>query len=517
MPAGGYTSLERQHYGSTDSGTDQNDPSNREPEYRSQKNTQKGLPDVHQSASQSSENIPRNLEVIDPGVWTFRVCVIGLTFMWLTGIGVIAYGAVAQSILNSSADGYAPSYTLHKAVIPFVQLAVSFWVTILSDTAGLIHSTSLRWTLLASRKLTFNSNLRLFTSCSQSRVHWWPVNVVWAWSLVSSYACGAMLLVESVYNNSGQTYQLDMVSSYALIFLGLGLLGQASIATWALIVTDIPTWSTNPIQTAKVCQMQGWLAPLSRRTLLSVHDAQKFDEHDTPSLPKTRQGSLLKAHFRVRRTLIFVWVVALLGFLWFAAISIAYQVGGGPSLGPSWGSFSRSYTSDWSLLPDWKMVTAYLGISTSLGQDFYTFGPWIVCKYILTCAVLGSITINLHVVELLVQCSRDESLWRKAASSSGLGPRRYGAFTIAFLTWQTIALFVFKTIIHWIFSLAFGIYYEGIQLRIPQVCYTATTLSLTGTPGNLPCFVAAKGTSACYIWTSSVFSRLDRRLAVSDS
>jgi hypothetical protein len=35
---------------------------------------------------------------------------------------------------------------------------------------------------------------------------------------------------------------------------------------------------------------------------------------------------------------------------------------------------------------------------------------------------------------------------------------------------------VFKTVIHWIFSLAFGIYYEGIEIRIPQVCFTANVL-----------------------------------------
>ncbi|KAJ9601905.1 hypothetical protein H2200_013575 [Cladophialophora chaetospira] len=472
MSQGGYTPLGRRDYGST---TSKSNGEEVPKPYTHRQKTKRGLSDIQQIGSQSSENILQPLEVIDPGIWTFRVCLIGLTFMWLTGIGVIVYGAVAQSISDRSEDGYAPSYVHHKAVVPFVQLAVSFWVTALSDIAGLVHSTSLRFTLLASRKLTFNSNLRLFTSCPKSRVHWWPINFIWAWSLISSYACGSMVLVESVYSSADSGR--DMVSGYALIFLGFGLLGQASIASWALMVTKIPTWSTNPIHTAKVCQTQGWLASLSGRTMMSVHDAQHLEEHETPSLPKARQKSLLKAHFRVRRVLVLVWVVTLLGFLWFAAISIAYQVGGGPGhLGPTWGSFSRSYTNDWSLIPNWKDYTAFLGISTSLGQSFYTFGPWLVCKYLLTCAILGGITMNLHVVELLVQCSRDESLWRETSSTSGLGPRRYGAFSIAFLTWQTMTLFVFKTVIHWIFSLAFGIYYEGIEIRIPQVCFTANVL-----------------------------------------
>jgi hypothetical protein len=174
-----------------------------------------------------------------------------------------------------------------------------------------------------------------------------------------------------------------------------------------------------------------------------------------------------------------VWTVTLIAFLWFIAITVAYQVGGGPSMGPSWGSFSRSYTTDWSLIPDWIDTTAFLGISTSLGQSHNTFGPWLLCKYLLTCAFIGGITIDLHVVELLVQCSRDESLWRRAASTGGLGPSSHGAFHVAFTTWhQTICLFVFKTLIHWVFSLAFGPYWEGIEMRIPQVCYTAVALFL---------------------------------------
>ena len=480
MPHAGYTVVGRAPNENAPWDTDDQDGGDIVPQVFKRTNAKTRKASI---GSQYSENILPPLEVIESGKWTFRVCVLGLILCWLTAIGAIVSGAVVQSITSNSDDGYAPSFTRHGPLTAFVQLAVSFWITAVSDIAGLVHSTSLRFTLLASRKLTFNSNLRLFTSCTNSPVHCWPANVVWAWGLISSYACGTMIIVESVYtyfNAADESYQLDVVSGYALIFLGLGLLAQASIATWALMVTEIPSWSTHPIHTAKICQSQGWLAPISRRTMLSVHDAQNFAVHHTPSGPKRRQGSLLKAHFRVRRVLIFSWTVTLLAFLWFISITVAYQVGGGPSLGPSWGSFSRSFTSNWNLIPNWGShnPTAFLGISTSLGKAFYTFGPWLVCKYLLTSVIIGSITLNLHVVELLVQCSRDESLWRQTTSAGGLGPSKYGALHIAFSTWQTIILFVSKTIIHWIFSLAFGIYYEGVEIMLPQVCYTAVTLFL---------------------------------------
>ncbi|KIX07506.1 uncharacterized protein Z518_02159 [Rhinocladiella mackenziei CBS 650.93] len=418
------------------------------------------------------------LDAADPGLWTYRVCTIGLGLMWLTGIGVIVYGAIVQAITDSS---IGVSMHHHKALGPFLRLAVAFWVTSLSDIAGLVHSTSLRFALLAARKLTFNSNLRLFTSCPSSRVHWWPVNLLWAWSLISSYACGSMVILETIYtygsddsNNADATY--DVVSGYALIFLGFGLLGQASVATWALIVNKFPTWSTNPIYVAAVCQSQGWMSRLSHRSMLSVHDAQDTSLREPPTLPKLRQGSLLKAHFRVRRVLILVWIVTFLAFVWFAALCLAYQLR--RDTGPAWGSFSRSLSNDWSLIPNYVDTTAFIGIPTSLGQSYFSFGPWFVCKYLLTCAFVSAITLSLHIVELLVQASRDESLWRQTASASGLRPKEHGAIYAAVTSWQTVALFVLKCLIHWIFGMAFGLMWEGIEIRIPQVLYTAITLLL---------------------------------------
>jgi hypothetical protein len=438
--------------------------------------------DDHESGLAS--NPTTVLETIDPGYWTRRTCKVGLAIMYVFAGGFVIYGSVVQSISDrtEASSGFV-SMKHHTIVMPIVQLAVSFTVTAFSDIAGLVHSTSLRFTLLAEQKLIFNSNLRLFTSChTNSRVHWWPVNLLWAWSLLTCYACGSMVLLQTVYmfcygDNDEICQHEDIVSGYALIFLGFGLLGQASIATWALKVTKIPTWSTNPILIANVYRSEGYLARVSNRTMLSVHDADDIEVYETPSLPKPRQGSLFKAHALVRKVIISVWIVTLLAFLWFIAITIAYQLRG-DNVSPSWGTFSRSYSNDWSLIPDAKDVTAFLGIPTSLGQAVNTFGPWFVCKYLLTCSFVAGFTLSLHIVELLVQCSRDETLWRRAATSNGLEPQRHGAFWTAFTSWQTIVLFIFKTLIHWLFSLAFGPMWEGIEIRIPQVCYTAVLLFL---------------------------------------
>lgn len=476
MTPTGHTSLKVENGGDSDSETRDIDHLISTVGNISSRGVKADLQIYQEDASSSTENISRQLDEAESSVWTYRICVAGLVLMWLTGLSALVYGSIAQSITDNSSGDWSPSMIHHRANGPFLQLAVTFWITALSDIAGLVHSTSLRFALLASRKLTFNSNLRLFTSCPNSRLHSWPINIIWGWSLISSYACGSMVLLETVYSfGTTDSHSLDVVSGYAIIFLGFGLLGQAAIATWALTVNNFPTWSTNPIYIAIVCQSQGWMSRLSRRSILSVHEADDIAVHETPTVPKLRQGSLLKANFRVRRALTYVWVVAFLAALWFVAVTLAYQLGGA-NLGPVWGSFSRSYTNDWSIIPNWVDHTAFLAIPTSLGQSYFSFGPWFLCKYLLTGAFLAGITIDLHIVELFVQCSRDESLWRQTAARGGLSLRNRGAFFIAFSTWQTVVLFVFKTIIHWMFSLAFGLMWEGIEVRIPQVCYTAITL-----------------------------------------
>lgn len=432
------------------------------------------------------------LQTIGPGHSTRRWCIAGLTLVYIGGVGAIVAGAIVQRITD--ADGskgtkpYEPSMVHRRATGPFLQLAISFVVTALSDIAGLIHSTSLRFSLLRANKLTFNSNIRLFTSLDRRKapVHWWPINLAWAWALISCYACASTVLLQTVYSfGSVDSVSYDVVSGYALIFLGLGLLGQGSIATWALLTTPIPTWSTNPIITAAICLSAGWTPSTPRHSMLGVHDANNNSLRQSPVYPKPKQSNAFRADKRIRSVVLISWLVTLAGFLFFAAISIAFQLLDGR--GPAWQSFARSYSNDWSLIPDWRDTTAFLAVPTSLGGAYFTFGPWFLTKYLFTIALVGAITLNLHVVELLVQCSRDEALWRRAGSTFSakkapggmrLSQTNGGALRIAFTSWHTIGLFVFKTALHWLFSLAFGLKWEGVQLNIPQFCYVAVLLLL---------------------------------------
>lgn len=437
--------------------------------------------DIPGSDAQTKEEC-QVLEIVDPGIWTHRVCTAGIALIWLTGLSSIVYGSVIQAITDrhpevSSEPTIGVSRYHDKIFTPLIQLSLSFLITVCSDVAGLVHATSLRFALLREGKLEFNSNLRLFTHCKTSRIHSRWANVLWAWFLISCYACGSMVLVDTVYtpwDDENTPRGLEVVSGYALIVLGFSLLGQASIATWALFGERFPTYSTDPLQIAAIGKAYGWLRRSSKRSLLSVHDVDKPELRDVATLPKSWQVSLFKADRRVLRSLIWVWVVTILSFLWFTALAVAYQFV--DRLGPSWQSFTRSFSNDWSIIPNYVDTTPYLAVPTSIGHEYFTFGPWLLCKYLFTCVFVAGFTLTLHVCELIVQTSRDESLWRQTASRHGLRFKRQDAIPIALCSWQTVLLFVFKTVVHWMFSLAFGIHWEGVELRLPQVCYTAVIL-----------------------------------------
>jgi hypothetical protein len=125
-------------------------------------------------------------------------------------------------------------------------------VTFLNESMGYIHSTSLRWSMLYEDRLNFNSNLRLLSSSHKSRPNAWYSNFLFIFYIILSYATTSLIFLGwnsdltktfPDHNPNGMLPQPDMihVSGVALIFFGIGLLGQAFIATWSLRSTTIPT------------------------------------------------------------------------------------------------------------------------------------------------------------------------------------------------------------------------------------------------------------------------------------
>ena len=158
---------------------------------------------------------------------------------------------------------------------------INLVITLLTDCIGLIHNTRSRYTLAMDNRPAFNSNLRLFTSSTKFRTHWWPLNMLWFICLIRSYSSTSL----SSLTNWSPTYietsvpEADhfspspvTVDSPAILLLGLGLLGQTASAIWAYLTVPLMSSPSNPLDLARVCATKEWFTRRPDRALLRAHN-----------------------------------------------------------------------------------------------------------------------------------------------------------------------------------------------------------------------------------------------------
>ena len=187
---------------------------------------------------------------------------------------------------------------------------------------GLIHSTTLRWAL--NDRLTFNSNLRLFTAARDYWALGRASNFFRAGFLALCY-CASLVLTESPDSNVGQTHIDEMgfnnsgwqmegtknvfVSSSAILALGIGLLGEAAISTWQIASVPVPTWSTSPIENAWAAVATGRRSRVQGRCFMCDHQTALESQ---PQQPRARHRSAWSASKEVRRVLAYPWTLVTL-------------------------------------------------------------------------------------------------------------------------------------------------------------------------------------------------------------
>lgn len=371
---------------------------------------------------------------------------------------------------------------------------------------GYIHACSLRWSLQREGKLDFNSNLRLLTASKYSVPNGYIPNLLYLAGIVLAY--GSTSLVFLSFNpelarllEKDKLYESDdtdgvHINAIALLTFGFGFFLQAIITNWALVRTEIPTWSSNPLDVARACILDdsadGYRVKQRQgRCMMSVHYANE-DAMSLRPIPKQRR--MISAHPHVRRVLYLLWALPILSGIWGGGI-YGYLIKGSRN-----GIYGRS----WSLLPvfigkiDDNCVTKQCTDGTSiLNMGWSASGTaGTVGGVFLIIAFQSVITLSLHCAELIVNLSRDEHIWRKL-----IGPRgtngHYNSVYAAFTSWQTIFLFAMKAGVHWMFGLAINLQYNlGVNMHPPQIFYFAgfclvaalfgLFLSITQPKGYLP-------------------------------
>jgi hypothetical protein len=209
------------------------------------------------------------------------------------------------------------------------------------------------------------------------------------------------------------------VNGIAVAALGLGLLGQAAITTWSMVSmsSSIGSWSSNSLNNTLVLLHEG-LEAKRGRCMMSVHQSSLPSE---PNYPLKSQKSALRATHTIRYILTFVWTLSVLSIVWVVVILLVSRAtalrNGDPWIAtPSW-QFNTPATDFGSTVNDVAFYISPNG-NNYLSPVEYPWGVQIILGVLFTCAIQGAQTMGLHCVELLVNMSRDEDIWRRCDAST---------------------------------------------------------------------------------------------------
>jgi len=439
----------------------------------------------------------------DRAHWTYRCCITGLCCSYIAGIAcaVLASGVLGHSE-NHDGGVYQwarmhtwPHINISPTLGEVVPLAVNVVVTALIEAMGLIHATTLRWAL--GRRLTFNSNLRLFASARGSLALGPVANAIHAGLLVLTYTSTSLLFpispspdfceINPVGSDIADCDGLVYLSPPAMGCLAAALFGQAVLATWQMISVKVPTWSASPLDTAWASVERGILVRNPGRCMSSVHDSS-VPTTDRGFLAKKKQGSAWSAHKQVRRIVYYVVLVTVGCIVWFLVLYAVIKAktkyfateepcnGCGTYEGPNW-----------NLIPDAGQVPTSTSVIVEYSAKMH------VGLFIIIYIFQAFLTMALCCAELVMNLSRDEVSWRKCNSRTPYMARP-SAVLRAMLSWSAVALFILKAVLHWLFGKGMAYAYNwGIFLRTPQLLYLAFGSVLLATLVVVVAFQRPKG------------------------
>jgi hypothetical protein len=258
---------------------------------------------VRYQRSRQSDEDPH----FDVGRLSKRLCIGGLAFCWLVGIasfaiglylvctgGILVSGTAIEAHPFTIPGGIATSF--NKYAKELAPLGLNILVTICNDITGYMHTVSLRWALQKESRLTFNSNLRLFTSARQSKANAWYTNLMMAIFMVMRYASTSLLFFREAKGGLLPPNKITFICGYAAITLAIAILGQATIVSICLpSLLKVPTWSSDPLEIAAACISLGSLHHRPDRCMRSVHDSK---EDTRPIYPSRRQKSAFSLALR---------------------------------------------------------------------------------------------------------------------------------------------------------------------------------------------------------------------------
>jgi hypothetical protein len=442
------------------------------------------------------------------------LCLYGLGIGSLGGLISLSFG-----IYLVHSPGRNQFLSWDKTISEFMPLLINVLVTIHNETAGYILTVSLRWALQREGRLGFSSNLRLFSLARSSPANSWYANLGVAVCIILTYASASLIFISDYDQEiwAGGAYETLMpagktvyVNGYALITLGMGMLGQGAVAAACLRgMRHVPTWSSNLMEVASACLATGAIQRQPGRCMRSVHQIKLDSE---PAHPMARQQSVFRAQKQARIVFYVLWASVLLAIIWATALLLVirhsnvvqgvvngyslsfFPVSPNPSIVGS-GTGRDTLTGNWtpSVAIPWLIVGSR-GSNGLVSPEWkeHIYFPSYIGILAVVCVLQAFITLSLHCAEILVNMTRDELMWRRAGSK-GLARPGFNAMFSAMASLPGVTLFALKPVLHWFYGLAVSPYLTtGVFMRVPQIYYLSVGVAALTT------FV-----SVCVFWRPS--------------
>lgn len=375
-----------------------------------------------------------------------------------------------------------------------------------------VHSVSLRWALYDEGRLSYNTNLRLFTCSKKRGPNRWYVNLSLCISLALSYGSISTLLVHNLIRSSTVT-QLPSIlivepHGMALVVLGIALGVQAGIAVWCLVSCrhSILTWSSNPLNTTLAMIQNGGMTRRPGRCLLSVHQRHQWPNQFV--YPTERQGSIMDAVYATRYIILTLGALPVFAILLAIATIIAAYLTNGEH-GTCW-----RFGLKWELDPSpCSKNLIFLDVlqhaRIELASTSYALRTTL--HILLLSLVQGAQAIALHCMELIVNLSRDESIWQKSynygAIHSAAGAQLFAnPLREAVSSPATVILFIAKIALPWTLS-------QGIFIMLSPI---AAAQGHVGSGGTLlgvayfPLIIYTGLSMACFAFATFLAKRHPR-------
>jgi hypothetical protein len=431
-------------------------------------------------------------------------CLIGLTCTFVVSIPLVVSGSYFLHKEMSIKENFlgdhmvsGPTVGGSRVLNHFIPLSLNIGITLLTDSLGLIHATTLRWALYSEGRLQFNTNLRLFTSSRRIIPNTWAFNILNATFLIISYASTSLVFIgepdEKMIGQDSELWWGDTnqdsqgvfqgrlhVSGLCMATLGIGLLGQAILATWAYCSTPVPTWSSSPFDTALAIHRSG-VERENKNTMRSVGDAAS----PTATYPLALQKSAVVAHRQIRRVLWVLWAAFAFGLLWSICLAASIWIRFKQATCNSCGVYTGK---GWWPIPDLGDPSPFATFTFIISPD--PVDP--VCL-LLVFIFQTFVTLGLHFAELLVNVSRDEDFWRTTYKPSGY-KTEYNSILAAATSWKSVVLLAFKPVIHWLYGLGIStLWGVGLVMRPASLMYMTLSFLLLAIFGTVVARKKPKG------------------------